>query len=61
MACQRGPAVGGPGRLKRYAPISAIRSSGDRRLTLVVSVTEDEGVGGVRVWLGFHWSGAVLT
>jgi hypothetical protein len=28
---------------------------------LVVSTTEDEGVGGVRVWLGFHWSGAVLT
>jgi hypothetical protein len=34
-------------------PFLAVRSSRDRRPALIVSTTEDEGVGGVRVWLGF--------
>jgi hypothetical protein len=58
MACWWGRVVGGPGRPKWYAPILAVRSSGDRRLPLVVSAIEDEGVGGVRVSL--EWCGAHL-
>jgi hypothetical protein len=53
MAGKRGPPVSASGRPNRYAPFLAVRSSRDRRPALVVSAIEDEGVGGVRVWLGF--------
>jgi hypothetical protein len=56
MACQRGPAVSGPGRPNRYAPISAVRSSDDRRRSFVVSATETRASMGVRVWSGAHRS-----
>jgi hypothetical protein len=52
MACQRGPVVIGPGRPNRYAPISAVRSSGDRRRSIVVSAIEEQDVGEARIWLG---------
>jgi hypothetical protein len=55
-ACQRGPAVSGPGRPNWYAPISAVRSSEDRRRSFVVSATEMRVSAGVRVWSGVHRS-----
>jgi hypothetical protein len=32
-------------------PITAIRSSGDRRRSIIVSATEEQDVGEARVWL----------
>jgi hypothetical protein len=52
MACQRGPAVIGPGRPNRYTPISAVQSSGDRWRSIVISAIEEQDIGEARVWLG---------
>jgi hypothetical protein len=49
----RGLLVSASGRPNRYTPFLAVRSSRDRRPAFVISATEDEGFGGVRVWLGF--------
>jgi hypothetical protein len=56
MAGKRGPPVCASGRPNRYAPISAVRSSDDRRRSFVVSATETRASAGVRVWSGVHWS-----
>jgi hypothetical protein len=56
MAGKRGSPVSASGRPNRYAPISAIRSSDDRRRSFVISTTETRASAGVRVWSGVHWS-----
>jgi hypothetical protein len=54
MASRRGPAVSASGRPNRYAPISAVRSSDNRRRSFVVSATETRASARVRVWSGAH-------
>jgi hypothetical protein len=56
MAGRRGLAVSASGRPNWYAPISAVRSSEDRRRSFVVSATEMRASARVRVWLGVHRS-----
>jgi hypothetical protein len=46
MTGKRGLPVSASGRPNRYAPSQAVRLSDDRQRSFVVSVTEDEGVGG---------------
>jgi hypothetical protein len=52
MTGRRDRAVSASGRPNRYAPISAVRLSDDRRLAFVVSATETRASARARVWLG---------
>jgi hypothetical protein len=54
MAGRRGPTVSVSGRPNRYAPISAVRSSDDRRWSFVVFATETRASARARVWSGAH-------
>jgi hypothetical protein len=53
MTGRRDPAVSASGWPNRYAPISAVRLSADRRLVFVVFAIEEQRGGEARVWSGF--------
>jgi hypothetical protein len=56
MAGRRGPAIIASRRPNRYASISVVRSSDDRRRSFVVSVTKRRASAMARVWSGAHQS-----
>jgi hypothetical protein len=56
MAGRWGPAVSASGRPNRNAPISAVRSSEDRRRSFVISAIETRASARVRVWSRVHRS-----